>query len=287
MSVHSDPDAGLQSSAEGTAEAGSLTVEQAIANVRQRNDLSLRYYAAWWLGKFRVSEPAAIDALLDALHDEADRAPDGGFPLRRNAARALGKLGDRRAVPALVDCLTCDDFYVREAAAQALETLGDVSAAPALVALLQSETGDASGLGLAQPYDSVLEALGTLGATSAIPVIQSFLNHPVPRVQYSAARAMYQLTQDASYGDRLVEALKGSDLQLRRSALMDLGSSGYVAAGPAIAQAFAENSLKLIALKELLDYQLRQDQGQSHQDEAAIVISDTSRHLLTLMDGLL
>lgn len=287
MTVHSDPDAGMQSSAEGTAEAGSLTVEQAIANVRQRNDLSLRYYAAWWLGKFRVNEPAAIDALLDALQDDADRAPDGGFPLRRNAARALGKLGDRRAVSALIECLTCDDFHVREAAAQALETLGDTSAIPALVALLQSETGEASGLGLAQPYDSVLEALGTLGAIDAIPVIQSFLDHSVPRVQYSAARAMYQLTQDASYGDRLVNALKGSDLQLRRSALMDLGSSGYVAAAPAIAQALAENSLKLIALKELLEYQLQQDQARSEHESTTVTLSDTCHDLLTLMDGLL
>ncbi|HIK41125.1 HEAT repeat domain-containing protein, partial [Thermoleptolyngbya sp. M55_K2018_002] len=77
------------------AGAEALTVEQAIANL-SHPDTSLRYYAAWWLGKFRVSDPAAVDALIAALRDESDRTELGGYPLRRNAARALGKLGDRR-----------------------------------------------------------------------------------------------------------------------------------------------------------------------------------------------
>ena len=58
----------------------SLTVEQALANLRQTEDPSLRYYAAWWIGRFRVNLPAAIDALVDCLADETDRAPDGGYP---------------------------------------------------------------------------------------------------------------------------------------------------------------------------------------------------------------
>ncbi len=71
--------------------------------------------------------------------NEDDRTTAGGYPLRRNAARALGKLGDRRAVPALVRALECSDFYVREAAAQALETLGDVSCLPRLIELLNNQ----------------------------------------------------------------------------------------------------------------------------------------------------
>ncbi len=62
--------------------APQLTVSQAIANLKQTADPGDRYYAAWWLGRFRVKEPAAVSALLDALQDESDRAPDGGFPLR-------------------------------------------------------------------------------------------------------------------------------------------------------------------------------------------------------------
>lgn len=242
-----------------------LTVEQAIANL-QGEDLGLRVYAAWWLGRFRVGEPRAIEVLIAALNDRADRTEAGGYPLRRNAARALGKLGDRQAVPALIQSLSCADFYVREAAAQSLEMLGDPDGIATLIELLQDNVpGTLPAVEppyLAQPYDAILEALGTLGAAAAMPLIHPFLNHAVPRIQYAAARALYQLTLDpqeaSQYGDRLVEALSGDDLQLRRAVLADLGAIGYLPAAEAIAQTLAENSLKLISLKGLLETQIKQ-----------------------------
>ena len=63
---------------------------------------------------------------------------------------------------------------------------------------------------------------------------------------------MYQLTRQDKYGEILVKALEGDDLQLRRSALMDLGAVGYVKAGNAIAQTLAENSMKLIAPQRII-----------------------------------
>ncbi|QYO67368.1 HEAT repeat domain-containing protein [Leptolyngbya sp. 7M] len=264
----------------------SLTVEQAIANL-QGEDLGLRVYAAWWLGRFRVDEPLAIDILITALEDEADRTEAGGYPLRRNAARALGKLGDRRAVPALIQALSCSDFYVREAAAQSLELLGDPSGIPALLALLQDQIPGTLPAPeppyLVQPYDAILEALGTLQASTAVPLILPFLQHEIPRIQYAAARALYQLTPDptaaSQYGDRLVAALAGDELQLRRAALADLGAIGYLAAAEPIAQTLAENSLKLIALKGLLETQIQQRQPPG-LNEGAI-------RVMALMDELL
>ncbi|MFK0734212.1 MAG: HEAT repeat domain-containing protein [Gloeotrichia echinulata GP01] len=238
---------------------GQLTVEQAIANL-QGEDLGLRVYAAWWLGRFRVDAPEAIDVLITALEDEDDRTHAGGYPLRRNAARALGKLGERRAVPALIRAMECSDFYVREAAAQSLEMLGDSSCIPRLMELLNNQIPGTLPAPeppqLSQPFDSIIEALGTLGAVDAILVIQPFLDHFIPRIQYAAARAMYQLTSSNQYGDRLTQALANDDLQLRRAVLADLGAIGYLPAADAIAQTLAENSLKLISLKGLLEKQL-------------------------------
>jgi len=269
------------SSAGEPVDGESLTVEQAIINLESA-DLGLRFYAAWWLGKFRVREEAAVVGLIRALEDDADRTPEGGYPLRRNAARALGKLGDRLAVPALIKSLDCSDFYVREAAAQSLEMLGDPVCLPALNKLLavglQSEKlvpqPDFS-----QPYDAILEALGTLRATESIPLVQPFLEHPIERVQYAAARAMYQLTQEPVYGERLVQALAGNNLQLRRTALADLGAIGYLPAAEAITQTLAENSLKLIALKGLLEHQVNQT--------APPALSEATIKVMTLMDSLL
>lgn len=295
-----------------------LTVEQAIANLRQRQDLGLCYYAAWWLGKFRVCEPSAIDALLEALQDELDRSPDGGYPLRRNAARALGKVGahggdgvgDRPIVPRLVECLGDSDYYVREAAVQALELIGDPACIPALMKLLDGGVAVATQVPgkphLREPYDSVIEALGTLQATEGVEAIHPFLNHSMARVQLSAARALWQLTGDSQYGDRLVQALQAPELQLRRSALIDLGAIGYVPAAGAIAQTLAENSLKLIALKGLLVQSLEDvspqmperistqpsmQSTQSMQPSESLllpsVLSEVTMSILDLMDGLL
>lgn len=259
-----------------------LTEAQAIANLTHP-DLSLRYYAAWWLGKFQIRTETAVTALIAALEDEADRTELGGYPLRRNAARALGKIGDLRAVPGLLRCLDCTDFYVREAAAQSLGMLGDPVSIPALMQLLNGGLAAAVQVPgqphLAQPYEAVMEALGSLQAREAIAQIEPFLEHPVERVQYSAARAMYQLTEDSAYGERLVQALAGKDIQLRRIALSDLGAIGYLPAADAIASSAAENSFKLIALKGLLEHQLSPDKPDT--------LNDAAIKVMHLMDTLL
>ncbi|MGH2416298.1 MAG: HEAT repeat domain-containing protein, partial [Microcystaceae cyanobacterium] len=89
----------------------------------------------------------------------------------------------------------------------------------------------------------------------------------------------YQLTQDVVYGERLVQALTEQDLQLRRAALADLGAIGYLPAAESIAQTLAENSLKLIALKGLLERQIYM----SPFDE----LSEGAIQVMALMDGLL
>ncbi len=282
MQVANFEDSRDLSLADAAGDESSLTIEQAIANLRGP-DLGLRYYAAWWLGRFRVATPAAIAALMDSLADDSDRTTEGGYPLRRNAARALGKLGDIQAVPALIDCLACDDFYVREAAAQSLGSLGDRQAIPPLMALLTGGLAAAQplddGIRLRHPYAAILEALGDLNATEAIPLIEPFLEHPFELLQYAAARAMYALTQEAAYAERLVQALSGNKLPLRRAALADLGAIGYAPAATAIAQTLAENSLKLISLKGLLEKQVQQT--------PLPTLSEDARQVMILMDQLL
>jgi len=263
-----------------------LTLEQALTNIRQTEDTGLRYYAAWWLGRMRVRTDEAVSALVEALQDEADRSPDGGYPLRRNAAKALGKLGNTEAVPALIDCLRCSDYYVRESAAQALEELGDRQALSALVTLLNGGVAAAVQVPgkphLVQPYNALLEAVGMLakGETGLVELVAPFLTHEVPNVQNAAARALYQMTGDATYAEHLVKVLQHDQLQLRRAALMDLGAIGYVPAADAIAATLAENSMKLMSLKGVLEAQLDRE---GHPETP----SEATQHVLALMDSLL
>lgn len=266
-----------------------LTAEQALININQTADPGLRYYAAWWLGKMRIRQSEAITALLLALEDETDRSPDGGYPLRRNAARALGKIGQGYdgVLSALINCLSCDDYYVRETAAQALESLGDAAAVSALVALLDGGVAAAVQVKgkphLVQPYNAILEALGTLGTRDLALTIAPFLDHDVPQVCNAAARAMYQITGEPRYAERLVKVLQHDQLQLRRAALMDLGAIGYLNGADAIANTLAENSMKLIALKGVLEHQI----GLEQQPDLAHSLSADSRRVMELMDSLL
>ena len=92
---------------------------------------------------------------------------------------------------------------------------------------------------------------------------------------------MYQLTKNSVYGEILVQALAVDELQLRRSALMDLGAVGYLPAGEAIAETLAENSMKLIALKGLLEKEIKQNEKQAFE------LTQESIKVMELMDSLL
>jgi phycocyanobilin lyase subunit alpha len=237
-----------------------LTAKSAIANLRSP-DLSQRYYAAWWLGKIRAGE--AVESLIKALEDSDDRTELGGYPLRRNAARALGKIGSHKSISALLKALSCEDFFVREAAVQAIEAIATTSAEsfhvaqiciPPLTRLLQSQVANHEGLD--QPYVSILKAIGSLKAVSSQPVVESYLQHHVPRIRFAAARSMYGLTGRADYAEILVKGLEDPDINLRQAVLTDLGEIGYLPAVEAIAHCHADNSFKLFALKNILDLHL-------------------------------
>ncbi|NEQ28140.1 MAG: HEAT repeat domain-containing protein, partial [Microcoleus sp. SIO2G3] len=167
----------------------------------------------------------------------------------------------------------------RPVAAQSLELLRDPSATPALMKLLEGGVEGAMPVPgrphLAEPYEAVMEALGAIGASEAVSLVKPFLQHPIPRVQFAATRAMYQLTGDEAYGQRLVQALSEGDVKQKRIVLADLGAIGYLPAAEAIARSDAENSFKLLALKGLIE---------SH---AAQPLSPDSIRVLHLMDTLL
>lgn len=82
-----------------------------------------------------VARADKIDDLTRALMQ------DPSYKVRVQAALVLGKLGDKRGVPALTIALHDENETVRGVAATSLGKLGDKSAAEAL---MQSATGDAS-----------------------------------------------------------------------------------------------------------------------------------------------
>jgi len=267
-----------------------ISEEEALRRLRLTDDPSAQYYAAWWLGRNRSSNPEAVRLLQEALRQRRARDVGAGVEenaVARNAARALGKLG-AAAQPAIEDLLATledEDDGLREAAARSLGELKANEAVPALQRRLASGPAVAgaqrSGTPrLQEPCEALLEALGEIGDASpdVLAVIEPFVQHERPLIRSAACRALLQLTQEARWGEQLLALLQHKQLQVRRAALMDLGGVGWRPALPAISATLAENSLKLIALRGLVE---NQDAGASSQLDAATVA------VLEAMDDLL
>jgi phycocyanobilin lyase alpha subunit len=238
---------------------------EALRRLRATDDPSAQYYAAWWLGRHRSQHPDTLPLLLAAMRQRRARALGDGVEenaVARNATRAVGKLGPSasEAIPVLLELLDDPDYGLREAAARSLGELRAKVALPALVARLRSGPNVAgarasNSANLLEPCEALLEAIGDLGSSDdeVIEVLESFLAHERPVVQSSACRSLLQLTQEPRWGERLKTLLLHPQLQVRRAALMDLGATGWRPATQAIAATLAENSLKLIALKGLVE----------------------------------
>jgi len=137
-----------------------------------------RAMACWLLA--RLKDPRAFDPLLSALHD-----PDPS--LRAEAARSLGVLADRRAVPELLAALQTDvDLETRVAAAHALGHLGDHRSVDGLLARLADQNEDPRIRGTAA------EALTGVQERRAVPLLISALDDPSVEVRFWAAFALGQ-----------------------------------------------------------------------------------------------
>jgi phycocyanobilin lyase alpha subunit len=240
-----------------------ISESEALARLRQSDDHSLQYYAAWWFGKMRCRNPEALRLLRAALAQRQPRGPSGGVErnaVARNAARALGKLGDQAAVPELLAALDDEDEGLREAVARALGALRAREAVPVLCRRLASGPGVAGARRsdspkLQEPCEAMLEALGEIGEVTpdVLAVIRPFLGHELPIIRSAACRALLQLSGDPRWAEELLQLLQHPQLQVRRAALMDLGAVGWRPALEPICRTHAENSLKLIALRGLAE----------------------------------
>jgi phycocyanobilin lyase alpha subunit len=242
-----------------------INEQEALHRLRQSEDPSQQYYGAWWLGRMRSQHPEAVPLLQAALRQRRPRDLGAGVEenaVARNAARALGKLAPaaRCAIPDLLDTLEDSDDGLREAAARALGELRAVEAVDALCARLASgPTGagaqQADTPRLVEPCEALLEALGEIGVAEprVLAMVEPFVSHDRPLIRSAAARALLQLTGEACWGEQLVELLDHPQLQVRRAALMDLGAAGWRPGFEAIARTLTENSLKLMALRGLVE----------------------------------
>ncbi len=163
-------------------------------------DLDVRRDAAEALG--RLGNKRAVEPLIKALGDP-------NFCVREHAAEALGRLGDKRAVEPLIKALGDPDSYVRRDATEALGRLGDKRAVEPLINRLSDSDSNIR--------SNAAQALGRLGDKRAVKLLINKLSDPDPdsNIRSNAAQALKELNATkeqmvAGY----IEALDSSDSNL-------------------------------------------------------------------------
>jgi HEAT repeat protein len=205
MELIEDPDPARREAA--IAALGNLGAPQAadrIAQILADTALERRYVAAWALGK--INDPAFTGELITALDD-------ANFEVRRQAVRALVRI-HRPAVPALIEALPHASPQMARGIIHALGDIGDRRALEALLEqphadhraetmlalgkLRDPQATDALIAGLTdedwQVRMNAAMALGPLGAQKAEQPLRQTLEDEVTVVREWSARSLEMIT---------------------------------------------------------------------------------------------
>ena len=184
----------LQDKVKAVREETSTTLA-AIGEAAQSSLLAALTHAEWLvrlhaveaLGKTR--SPEAVDPLLSVLFNDRDRA------VREDAVRALGQIGDARAVEFLVTVMK--EPGLRPLAVEALGRIGDRRTVPVLIDVLKGMERPE----ISQPIDGcgdqwdeerltlgeAVRALGAIRDEAAIPSLMKALRYTVTRAEAADA----------------------------------------------------------------------------------------------------
>jgi HEAT repeat protein len=192
--------------AEVILQFGPIACDALLERLATRGDPGARAWAAEILGELK--QPKSVQALLTAMSDLQDQ-------VRARAAGALGKIGDRRAVPDLIHLMLGDPVpYVRIQSVRALGAIGDARALHHLIDSLKD--------GEWWVRIRVIEALEQLGDDAIEPLILA-LEDSDTEVRQRAAMTLERL----GVLDTLIERVGDGDVAAREQ-LVVAGQAGVV-----------------------------------------------------------
>ena len=160
----------------------------------------------------RLKARGDVPGLIKALEYQKLRR------VRRDAAAALGQIGDAEAVQPLIAGLRDDNPSVRLACAEALGQIGDVGALDPLIALLKSPAVDIR--------KAAAESLGQIGDGGSLGPLKDALKDASWSVRRAAAGALGQIG-DADAVEPLKVAYEDLDSNVRRAAGEALAALGW------------------------------------------------------------
>ena len=166
-----------------------------------------------------IGQPA-VEPLIKALRDK-------NKIVRKNAAEALGEIGDKRASEPLVTALEDDDGTVRQYAAEALGKIGDNQALKPLTAALRDRKSKVQEGARAAIEKIILD----LKAKHLLSPLHASLKSRESVVRTMAAKALLELRDPLSV-DALIEVFNDNDAVVQKIAREALKAIGKPAVEP-------------------------------------------------------
>ncbi len=238
---------------------------RAMRRLAKSSDVDTRAEAIFDVGTERLT--LAADEIIKALHDPQPR-------VRREAAAALARLNDPRALGELIHQVEEHPDLLEEETIRALGELGRPEAIPVLIRTLQSPRSllrreAARSLGrlghpdatnaliqaAADPSDAdlrraALQALRIIGAREAEAVFADALLDPLPSVRIAAAEAVSEMSLGGAL-ENLREALAYYDDEASAEVAYALGAVGEIEDLPIILREAAD-SISMITRRRCL-----------------------------------
>lgn len=163
----------------------------------------------------KLGEPAVVP-LIAAIRQNV-------FPvfILPEAIRALGGIGDKRAVDLLIDILASDHVHAAQEAAKALGHIGDPRAVEPLINVFRHDWDDTETITAWQKASTALAAIGQV----ALPALRAALKDESSMVREGVIDALGQL-KDAQVVPDLISMLQDEDRLVRAAAAEALGYIG-------------------------------------------------------------
>jgi HEAT repeat protein len=248
-----------------------------IRSLLEQDDPAVRVLAVVWSLELLPTADAARQHELAAVLLRLSH--DGNLEVQRAAVLGLGRLADPAALDRLRKLLASGPSSVRAAAvrALALQARGTDPAGRArhkeVVAALQKALEDPA---VAVVVEAA-EALGTLGAPEACPVLIGLLSHRDDHVRQTVAQALERVA-DARVLDDLLKRLDDASVTVRFSLVGALGRAVALGGAPGSggqqvpAKGVSEEQRK--RLLERLEELLRRDPDPGVRSRAATVLGE-------------
>lgn len=245
---------------------------QTALDALDHEDAGVRYHAAWWLGKNRVS--SAVPHLIACLQDHRDRTSAGGYPLRRQAARSLGMIGDLNCTSDLLETLQTDDVQLHEAAIRSLIQMKTAPCLEALTNYLDRDIQD-------KPIEALIEAFTSYKNWGVSEKLKPFLDSPSERILSATSAYFYAFTGEQKHLITIFQLLQHENRFIRQSAAFDLARIATIECTNELLTANIPNNIKMFAIKSILSASLESTSDQGHDS-----LSNKQTQLFSKLDQL-